>query len=200
MSVIATVLTLTGIYFLDARVALSVHSFLNANPDLNKSVKRIPNLLLVAVCASTAGLLIAYLTLRRMGNSRHTMFLRLAMVAVPAAFLVKMLLQYIFGRTSVWGWLQRGGDIEFSFFTPLSNYHSFPSGHMTVFTAFLAAVWLFYPRYRLFVIALLAILGIALVVTNHHYLGDVISGLFCGILVTAVTCHLIAKTDSAKSP
>jgi membrane-associated phospholipid phosphatase len=68
---------------------------------------------------------------------------------------------------------------------------------MTVFTAFFVAVWLHYPRCRPFVIASLTILGPALVLTNYHYPGDVIAGFFCGILITTVTSHLIAKTENA---
>lgn len=191
-------LVLACIYLLDARVALSVNSLLYAHPYLRRSVNKIPNLLPVAVYVGTAGMWVVYLMLRRSGNSSYAPFLKLTMIVVPVAFLLKMFLQYVFGRTNIQVWLIKGGEMEFSFFSPLSNYPCFPSGHMTVFTAFVIAVWLYYPRCRPFVVASLPILGTALVVTNKHYLGDVIAGFFCGLLVTTITSHLIAKAESAN--
>jgi membrane-associated phospholipid phosphatase len=104
-----------------------------------------------------------------------------------------MLLQYIFGRTNVHTWLSSVGPPEFAWFTPLSKFPCFPSGHMTVFTSFFVAVWIYYPRCRSISAITLIALGSALVFTNYHFLGDVIAGFFCGILVTATVRRLLTN-------
>lgn len=199
ISTIATAIIFVCIFFLDAWVAQNVKSFLHASPRLEISFVAIPNLLPLVVGAGTAGLGVAYLVQFRRSDSSHTIFLKLAMIVVPVAYVVKMFLQYVFGRTSTRLWMSKGDEMVFSCFTPLSNYPCFPSGHMTVFTAFFTAVWMFYPQYRLVTIVFLTILGIALVVTNYHYLGDVLAGFFCGVLITAITSHFIVKVVTGKT-
>ena len=62
-----------------------------------------------------------------------------------------------------------------------------------VFTAFLAAVWLFYPRYRSLSVGFLLILALALVATDYHFLSDVIAGAYLGLVTTTLARYLFQK-------
>jgi membrane-associated phospholipid phosphatase len=122
----------------------------------------------------------------------HTDFLRLAGISVPAAYGIKMYLQYFFGRTNIRTWLSGGGTLDFVWFTPLSQHPCFPSGHMTVVTSFVTAVWIYYPRWRLFSGVALISLAAALLLTNYHFLGDVIAGFYCGMCVTLIVRNILS--------
>lgn len=187
----ALLLILVCIHFLDAKVALNVKSFLQANPSLKNRVKYIPNMLPIIVSISTVTLWLGYLSGRTRLNNIHVGFLKLAAIVVPVSYLLKMFLQFAFGRTHIRYWLNNGGPIEFNWFTSLAKFPCFPSGHMTVITAFLTTIWLFYPRCRLFVIVALFTLAFSLVITNYHFLGDVVAGFWCGIVITVVVNHLM---------
>ena len=197
-SAFALMVVLLSIHWLDATLALYINQVLQSNPFLKNNFRAIPNLLSIIVITGTAAMWIIYFRVQRRGSLHHAGFLKLAAIAVPTAFLLKMLLQYVFGRTNIQTWLYGATPLEFAWFTPLSQHPCFPSGHMTVFTAFFSVVWLYYPRCRLFVIALLTILGTALVVTNYHFLSDVVAGFFCGIMVTTITSFCIDKTSNAE--
>jgi membrane-associated phospholipid phosphatase len=80
-------------------------------------------------------------------------------------------------------WLQTGGPIEFKWFNPLES-GGFPSGHMIIVTAFLTAVWLYYPRFRTSAVVILTILSVALLLTSYHFVSDIIAGVYFGILIT----------------
>ncbi|HEX9137433.1 MAG TPA: phosphatase PAP2 family protein, partial [Nitrospirota bacterium] len=77
-----------------------------------------------------------------------------------------------------WGfhWFIGGGDLN-----------AFPSGHMSVLTPLIISLWRFYPRYRTFFLALGLALGGALIMTNSHFLSDVIAGAYLGLLVDFYT-------------
>jgi membrane-associated phospholipid phosphatase len=57
---------------------------------------------------------------------------------------------------------------------------SFPSGHAQVAGALAAALVLVYPRYTLLYVLFAALVGYSRVVIGHHYLSDVMFGLFLG--------------------
>jgi len=57
---------------------------------------------------------------------------------------------------------------------------SFPSGHSQTVGAVAAALILAYPRYDLAYVAVAAVIGYSRVVTLHHYLSDVLAGLWLG--------------------
>jgi len=186
-SVVALLLILVSIYFLDVRLALYIKHAVHSFPYLNKSFNYIPNLLPLAVLVGTASMWVLFIWIHYRGSAYHANFLKLAATAVPSAYLLKMLLQYVFGRTNIKAWLSSGKPLQFSWFTPLSQSPCFPSGHMTVFTAFFVVVWHYYPRYRPFAAIALLTLASALILTNYHFLSDIIAGFVCGIFVaTAV--------------
>jgi membrane-associated phospholipid phosphatase len=185
-SAVALFLILFSIFFLDAKLALYIKRVVHSQPFLNRTFRNIPNLLPITVFIGTVAMWILFYRNQHRGRSHLAGFLKLAAIAVPTAYMLKMFLQYVFGRTNIKIWLSGGKPLLFSWFIPLSQSPCFPSGHMTVFTAFFAAVWFYYPRCRTIAIISLIILASALVFTNYHFLGDILAGFCCGILVTAI--------------
>jgi len=68
----------------------------------------------------------------------------------------------------------------FNFFHVGSAFASFPSGHTTVAVAALTTLAITYPLWRWFAMLMSALIMIGLVVTNYHFVGDVIGGAFLG--------------------
>lgn len=192
----ALLLIFVCIFYLDAKVALSIKGFLQANPALKNRVRYIPNLLPTVVCIATVALWITYLSRRTSIDAIHARFLKLTAIVVPVSYLAKMFLQYTFGRTYIRYWLNKGGPIEFNWFTPLVKFPCFPSGHMTVFTAFCTSVWFSYPCYRPLIVVALILLGFSLVLTNYHFLGDVVAGVWCGVVITYAIGYVISNSAS----
>jgi membrane-associated phospholipid phosphatase len=111
------------------------------------------------------------------------MFFHLIMYTVPASYIVKSALKYIFGRTTTREWLHKPELYGFHWFQGVGSYAGFPSGHMAVFTAFSASLWRFYPRYRVIYVMMLLSLAVALIATNYHFLSDVIVGAYLGVII-----------------
>jgi len=185
--------TAASMKFVDKEVASGIWQITSSQPFLHKRFENIPDTLPQLVAIGTTAMWCAYFILFR--NNRRSVqaqFILLAANAVPAAYLIKIFLQYAFGRTNIRLWLRTGGPIEFRWFNPLEN-GGFPSGHSIVFSAFFTAVWLYYPRYRPLVVAVLSALALALLLTSHHFVSDIIAGVCCGILITVSIGHFLSR-------
>jgi membrane-associated phospholipid phosphatase len=197
LTAVAAGSTAVGLAALDAPVASLSYRILRATPLLERYASRIPDTLLGVVVLVTAASWTAYSVLTRKGvHDLRTDFLRVCGFAAPAAFAAKTLLQWAFGRSSASAWVLYGELPRFHWFHLEPRLGSFPSGHMTVFTALAAAVWLYDPRHRRFCIGFLAALGGALVLTTYHFLSDVIAGAYLG----AATCLLIRRGIGGAAP
>ncbi len=186
-----------GIVFLDRKIALAVQHLLHFNPFLQDATRDIPDLLLQLVCVASLAMWIAYFYLvRRNERSVHVQFLKLAATSVPFSYILKSLLQTFFGRINTRVWLQNSTSTDIRWFTGLENNGGFPSGHMTVFTAFFVAVWFYYPAYRPISALALSALAMALILTNYHFMSDVIAGFYVGLLVTLVTRFCLNRTTA----
>ncbi|MDD5100591.1 MAG: phosphatase PAP2 family protein [Syntrophales bacterium] len=62
------------------------------------------------------------------------------------------------------------------------EYNSFPSGHATTAFALAASLAIFFPRWRLPLFGLAAVVGLSRIVVGAHYLSDVIGGAYAGIM------------------
>lgn len=174
--------------FLDARIALSAKQLLNSADSLQAITTDIPDILFLLVFFGSGLLWANYLLHKRRGISNiQTSFSLLAGSAVPLAYFLKWLLKYVFGRTNTRSWLANQACDGFHWFHGGENYSSFPSGHMAVFTAFFAAVWLLYPRYRCISSGGLLLLAVALLATGYHFLSDVIAGAYLGLVAACIT-------------
>lgn len=125
-------------------------------------------------------------------------------VSVLIAEGVKQYLKIIFGRPSPEAWINgnssfpRSGTIGFHFFHGGAGYLSFPSGHMATTCALIAVLWIWYPRWRWIYFLVALIVGGALVVTDIHFLSDVIAGAFVGISVGAAVTAIWNRVSSSQ--
>ncbi|MBT1074215.1 phosphatase PAP2 family protein [Geobacter grbiciae] len=185
--------TLGSIRFLDEPIAVAVMRILSSHRALHSATANLPDTLLYLVCIGTSSMWLAYFYLaRRQGSDRLLSFLRLAATALPFSYPIKAFLQFAFGRTNTRLWLLNGMPLRFDWFHG-SGIGCFPSGHMAVFAAFGAAVWYEYPFYRRFVVSGLVLLAAALIVTDYHFLSDVIAGTYLGFLVTGIIRCLLKR-------
>jgi membrane-associated phospholipid phosphatase len=188
LTVAAVAAIVASCLYLDHGLALFVRQF---SPRRHALVD-LPDFLLLAVVVGTFILWGAYLLRIRRGiDDIRTGFLRLAAWSVPLAFVLKTLLKQLFGRMNTRFWLFHQGGREFHWFRGEENYSGFPSGHMAVFTAFLASAWLFYPRQRPVWLGLMLLLGVALIVTDYHFLSDVLAGAYLGLMVTIGVARVV---------
>ncbi len=183
VTLIVSLITVICIKYLDAGIALRVFHFLRSVHTLNKVTESIPDFLPHFVGISTIFMWAMYFyRLQKKKFDVETQFLKLAATVLPAAYLIKTLLKFVFGRTFPRDWLIHNHQLTFHWFSFWSS--SFPSGHMVVFAAFGTAILIYYPRYRSIVLIFLILLGAALIGTNYHFLSDVIAGAYIGIITT----------------
>jgi len=174
--------------FLDAWIALAAMKLLKSSYLLQISTSDIPDVLFLLVCFGSGLLWGNYLTLRHRGIiNEQTRFSQLAGSAVPLAYFLKWIFKLVFGRINTRVWLENRVSDDFHWFHGGGIYSGFPSGHMTVFTAFFAAIWLIYPRYRPISFGLLLVLAVALIGTDYHFLSDVIAGAYLGLVATCLS-------------
>ncbi len=188
--------------FVDLPVAwFFSHYFLDSDTPLAAYASDIPDLLfLVALCVTIASWA-AYFCLRRnnVDNSR-TRFLRLLGTVAPTSFALKSILKFGFGRINTRAWLEHPDLYGFHWLDGGSHFEGFPSGHMMVFTALAVTVWRFNPRYRILYLFGLAILAAALIVTDYHFVSDVIAGAYLGIVVEMLVYRaMFSNTDASQS-
>ena len=184
--------TILSIKYLDTEIAIRVIHFLKAVPMFYKVSKGIPDLLLHFVLVATALMWAMYFyRLHKKKIDAETQFLQLAATVLPAAFMEKTLLKFVFGRTSPRVSYIYNQQSTFHWF---KTWHSsFPSGHMVVFAAFGAAVAIYYPKYRREILIFLILLEAALIGTDYHFLSDVIGGWYLGFATTYLVKYLIEK-------
>lgn len=190
---------LTSWRFFDAWIALHAKEMIESNFLLRTSTSNIPDVLFMLVCIGSGILWYRYFILRRKGIvSEQSKFCQLAGTAVLLAFFLKWPCKFVFGRTNTRLWIVNRASGDFHWFNGGGDYSSFPSGHMMVFTAFFAALWSFYPRYRSISVGFLLILAFALVTTDYHFLSDVIAGAYLGMITTHLTRVCIEKCGVEK--
>ncbi len=190
---------LCSYYLLDARIALFVQRAWLSGNQLVLFSSDIPDLLFLFVCLVTAVAWVAYFYLAHKGvYNAHTRFFQLIAITTPFTFFVKTALKFVFGRINTRYWLEHPGLTEFHWFDGSEKFSGFPSGHMAVFTALAAAFWIFYPRYRRKYAGFLAVLALALMATDYHFLSDIIAGAYVGFSVHHVTAYVLSFSPKSK--
>ena len=105
----------------------------------------------------------------------------------------------VFGRSDpdMWTGMNPGephlGIYHFNWIHGIHGYESFPSGTTTAATSILAVLWISVPRFRILWAALLAFVVASLLVTNSHFVSDVIAGGFLGATIGWMTLQLRRK-------
>jgi membrane-associated phospholipid phosphatase len=121
----------------------------------------------------------------------------LCCLSVVTTETVKNGLKWAFGRAWPDSWrgsessLVRDGDYGFHWFAGVESQNSFPSGHMAAAASVLAILWMYYPGTRPFCAGAALLIAAALVVSNFHFIGDVVAGAFLGMFVTRMTVALL---------
>jgi membrane-associated phospholipid phosphatase len=87
----------------------------------------------------------------------------------------------------------------FRFLRGTPQWNSFPSGTATISAAIVATVWLVAPRLRLPGVFLAVLLCCGVVVTNGHWLSDVIAGAFLGASIGWMTVRLL-DSQALRTP
>ncbi len=119
-------------------------------------------------------------------SGRHSELLLMLGIAIAVATAAKDELKWLFGRPWPYFWIKFGW-YEFRPFIDSAYYGSFPSGHTTYIAAPMFVLWQRLPRYRLLYSALILLVMIGLVGAGHHFVSDVIAGLFLGLAAAAGT-------------
>ena len=181
----AVVLILCSYLFLDDRIAqffnqLGIsHQLGPINPS------NIPDVLseITGAIVLLAWITYTYMIIHgRYGRNRE--FSKYIGMTLPVAYFLKVVLQEVFGRVNPRELLfitDLHGPAWFNYTGEYSG--SFPSGHMIVFTTIAAAMWHFYPRWRYLYAAFLLLLATALIVTEYHFLSDVIGGIYLALVI-----------------
>lgn len=106
----------------------------------------------------------------------------LAAVALLASlWLTEEVFKPIFGRV-IPSVALRGHESGFHWLRRGAPFQSFPSGHSVQASAIIAVFWGFYPKLRGLMVAGFALIAVALMVGEWHYLGDIIAGGLVGTL------------------
>jgi membrane-associated phospholipid phosphatase len=192
---LSTLAVVISYQYVDEWLARAVMDFLRSRHLSTLGTRRIPDLLFPLVCIATTAMWIDYFLLERSGrDGGKRRFLLLAATSIPFAYLLKTLLQGFFGRRYTRSWLHNHGSSGFAWF---HGDGGFPSGHMLVFTAFFVALWHYFPRYRIPSALAVFLLAAALIVTNYHFLSDIIAGTYLGIIVTTAAGWFIRRFFAA---
>ncbi|MBJ6750707.1 phosphatase PAP2 family protein [Geomonas anaerohicana] len=184
--------TAVCVLYLDIPVATFVREYLYANRHWLRATSDLPDLLLGVVIAATAVSCFFYLFRSEKGIlDRATLLAKETVWLAPASYLVKALLKIAFGRCNTRYWLMEPGAYGFNWFQMKEHCDGFPSGHMLVIVALLAALWRFYPESRPYGILLSVLLGIALIATNYHFLSDVVVGGYLAVVLEVMVARLL---------
>src|SRR5512143_1160632 len=187
---LVVLLVLCSYFYLDTRTALFVNRAWMSHARLAVFSSNIPDFLFPIGCLITGIAWTAYLYLTHKGiYDTHTRFFQLVAITITLTFFLKSTLKHAVGRIDTRFWLRHPVFKEFHWFHGGGNYNSFPSGHMAVFMALVIALWRFYPRYHSVYFGFLSALAMALIMTDYHFISDVIAGAYLGFLVNYFT-HL----------
>jgi len=84
----------------------------------------------------------------------------------------------------------------FHWFHGTPHWDSFPSGTMAISCAILTVLWILRPRWRAPGVVVVALLCLAVVLNNYHWISDLIAGAFLGISIGWMTTRLQSLPSS----
>jgi membrane-associated phospholipid phosphatase len=123
----------------------------------------------------------AFIRTRRPWRHAEALMVTLA-GSVLVMTIVKQILKFAFGRPSPKLWIavasspQDSSEYAFHWFDGFFPYDAFPSGHMTIACTIAAMAWHLWPKWRWLVLLATVIVGASLILTDYHFVGDVIAG------------------------
>lgn len=173
-----------GYFFLDIWIARVVLELFPRSLLFSPHVSNIPDLLFVITSTVTVAGWAGHLYFTWKGIHNNTSrFFQLIGYTVPTSFILKSVLKYLVGRTNTRVWLLNPSLYDLHWFHGGGQHGSFPSGHMAVFTALMLGASRHYPRFHIVFLGSLFLLAVALIVTEYHFLSDVVAGGYLGYIV-----------------
>jgi hypothetical protein len=188
MLIITTVLVIVCYFFVDRQFALWTHA-LDARHALHRLSPKLtlPFVGQPMVYALSSAVLILSLCLSYY-IKRYRVLDLLTLMASPVimALLVKTVLKYVFSRYSEYAFLHSGkyGFIWFH------NYQSFPSGHMTILTAALLPIWVYWRKLGFLVLIGIAVEALTLITNFNHFVSDIVAGVYVGAVIVLIMHRL----------
>jgi membrane-associated phospholipid phosphatase len=177
-------------YFFDEEIALFVKRAFMSDERSSLFMSDVPDLLPVFVWIITAVAWTLYFRDKRKGiDDTRTFFSMLVGTTVPISFILKSIMQFVFGGITTRFWLANPVGREFQWFHGVNHYTGFPSGHTAVFTVILLDLWKYYPRYRAAYGGFLFLLALALISTGYHFFSDILAGAYLGYIIYYFTDH-----------
>jgi membrane-associated phospholipid phosphatase len=188
---LTAVLVVICYVWIDRAVALLAHEVYRLEP-LALTGYRVP--VVIAPFAALAFVVFAARALLNRPLPRPLLVILLCALSYFVAEGLTIYLKNAFGRTWPESWMGgfnrsfiRDGVYGFFPFHGGSAYTSFPSGHTAVACAIVAVLWVWYPKFRALYALFVAATALGLVVTNFHFVSDVIAGIFLGTSVGWIT-------------
>lgn len=194
---VGTLFVLSSYLFLDLPIATLFNGMIERReyiPEYFFQISRSFPLTCIAVAISWT----AYYAMGRR-ISKNALFFKLLGCTLPIAFFTKFLLKELFGRAGPEVCLSNHSLCGFHWFNSGGPYDSFPSGHMTIGTVVILALWRFYPRWRFLYVTFLVLLAAALIIFDFHFLSDVIAGLVVGLTVDSLTYRALGMTSESQN-
>jgi membrane-associated phospholipid phosphatase len=111
------------------------------------------------------------------------------LLAAAVAGIITTLLKNIFGRWRPKDFFENG---HYGF-QPFHHAASWPSGHSSSIMAMMAAIAIFFPKWRIPCFAIAALIGSTRIILSAHYLGDVFAGLILGYLCAHWIYYLLVR-------
>lgn len=179
--------TYLSIRYIDRPVSLLIHDSLYRNSHWSALTSSLPDILLLVVVIISLPSALWHLYRKRVALfDAKTRLLGFIALTLPAAFLFKSMVKFLFGRVETRYWLHHQQAYDFHWLHGGTNFYGFPSGHMIVFVTLFAAIARYYAGLKVVCYSLLALLALLLVATNYHFVGDVIAGLYLGLLLESI--------------
>ena len=126
---------------------------------------------------------------RRLASWTRT--LTLCSWAAMWAAAADIILKHVFGR----GWIDPtylgDGLYGFHFLNGSPHWDCFPSGTASISSAVAAVLWIVTPRSRWWGLLIVVLLCAGVLVTNYHWVGDVVAGVFIGLSIGWMTVRLL---------
>jgi len=111
-------------------------------------------------------------------------------------------LKRVFGRAQVEMWTGfTPGDTHlgiygFHWFHGIATWQSFPSGTAAAGASLLSVLWIQMPRWRSVWVSLMSFVVFTIIVTNSHFVADVLAGAFLGASIGWMTVRLLRPIPS----
>ena len=172
---IIAILVLICFYWIDRPLAIWNSSHFNGGQKGWLSFDRAVILTQMAYCVMLPVFIVYYFLRHRVSECKWLQCIQLLCLTVPTSFFIKGCLQFLLGRVTP---RYHGSSVLLFVRNPqLYGFHflqtgGFPSGHMTMLTATLTAISLYYRAFWAFAVLLILIMAALLLMINYHFLSD----------------------------